>query len=338
MDIERCVELALNEVPADVRARFPTDLLGVMRADFGLSVRAVDHLAGGRSEGGICDGMSYLEDGVVLYTPTDGSRRENFTLAHEFGHYLVEQAEEVLNWVADQKEPAKLLESICDQVGQQLLLPKSAIAAVVDGGPVRAQHVIDLFRASNASRPVCAIALANRLNGMGAIALVDRATGVVTDASVRPDPDRGWPTVYPWRGQQLAPGSQILNLDTESGFTRRMTWYTSWGAQADFFIDAVAGPTTTVLVFAETNIWDPKSPAPFIDRDFSKQLTLRGNCCGEDFEVRGFPCPNCHRPFCPTCGLCKCEKAAKSDIVCTNCFLLFPPHRVVDGFCEECRS
>lgn len=338
MDIDRCVALALARIAADDRTRFSADPIEVMNTDLGLAVRAVDHLTGGRSDGGGCDGMSYLEDGVVLYKPTGGSRRENFTLAHEVGHFLVEQTEAVLNWVADQREPAKLLESICDRVGQQLLLSAADITAVVGTGPVRAQHVFDLFRVSNASRPVCAIALADRLHGMGAIAIVDRATGLVTDASVRPDPDRGWPTVYPWRGQQLPPGSQILNLSAGAGFTRRLTWRASWGTQADFFIDAVAGASTVVLVFAETDIWTPGSGAPLIDREFSRQLTLRGFCCGQDFKVRGFPCPTCHQPFCPKCGLCPCEKAAKTDVVCWNCFLLFPAQRVIDGLCEECRS
>ena len=38
--------------------------------------------------------LSYLSDGVVLYRST-GNRRENFTMAHELGHWLVDQTNDV---------------------------------------------------------------------------------------------------------------------------------------------------------------------------------------------------------------------------------------------------
>jgi len=64
-----------------------------------LTVRAVDHLDDARADGGVCDGVSYLNDGVILYRST-GNRRENFTLAHELGHWLVDQADATLRKLA----------------------------------------------------------------------------------------------------------------------------------------------------------------------------------------------------------------------------------------------
>ena len=163
MNLKGCVEQALSLVPDDVRVRFSADPCGVLRSDLGLTVKAVEHLANAREDGGACDGVSFLEDGVILYAPTLASRRENFTLAHELGHWLAEKAPDIYDWLADQDEPGRLLETVCDRIAQRLLLPDSAARAVIGQGPIRAQHLIDLYDATQASRPVCAIALAKHL-------------------------------------------------------------------------------------------------------------------------------------------------------------------------------
>jgi hypothetical protein len=131
LTLEDCVDQAFSLVQPEVHARFADDPVGVLRFDFGLSVRAVEHLTEGRSDGGACDGVSFLRDGVILYAPTPLSRRENFTLAHELGHWLVENAPDVYDWLADQNDPGRLLETVCDRIAQRLLLPDSVVSAVV---------------------------------------------------------------------------------------------------------------------------------------------------------------------------------------------------------------
>jgi hypothetical protein len=263
VDLEGCVEQALSLVPHDVRARFAADPIGVLRSDLGLTVKAVERLAHTREDGGACDGVSFLQDGVILYAPTPASRRKNFTLAHELGHWLAEKAPAIYNWLADQDEPGRLLETVCDRIAQRLLLPDDAATAVIGSSPIRAQHVVDLYETTQASRPVCAIALAKHLPGLGAIAIIDRYSGTVTHASVKPDPERGWPTVFPWRGQQLTEGHPLLRLAPGSFTTRRLQWRTSWNTQADFYVDAIADDKRVIAVFSGSDLWNAERfPSP----------------------------------------------------------------------------
>jgi hypothetical protein len=312
--------------------------MGVLRADLGLTVTAVAHLANAREDGGACDGVSFLKDDVILYAPTPASRRENFTLAHELGHWLAEKAPDIYDWLADQNEPGRLLETLCDLIAQRLLLQENAAKAAIGPGPIRAQHLIDLYDATQASRPVCAIALAKYLPGLGAIAIINRYTRTVEHASVKPDPERGWPTVFPWRGQQLTNEHPLLGLPPGSSTTRRLPWRTPWNAQADFYVDAIGDYKRVIAVFCGSDLWNTERFHPHDGRDFDTRPLLMGYCCGTSFERRGYPCSNCQQPFCPRCEDCRCERDAKREVMCTKCFLQFLPHLVVDGRCVECRS
>lgn len=338
MNLDGCVEQALSLLTPDAQARFVENPMAVLRDNLGLTVTAVEHLADARDDGGACDGVSFLHDGVILYAPTPWSRRENFTLAHELGHWLADQAPDVYDWLADQDEPGRLLETVCDRVAQRLLLPEAAAFAIIGSGPIRAQHLLDLYDASQASRPVCAIALAKHLPSLGAIAIIDRATGTVTHASVKPDSEQGWPTVFPWRGQQLFAGHPLLGLASGASVARRLTWRTPWDTQADFYVDATGDGKRVIAVFCDLDLWNIERFHAPVERDFDTRPLLTGSCCGTTFERRGYPCPDCRQPFCPRCGDCRCERDAKRAVTCSRCFLQFQPHLVIDGLCVDCRS
>ena len=66
--------------------------------------------------------MSFLDDGVILYAPTTNSRRQNFTLAHELGHWIVEQTKD-FRLDCRPSDPPALLESVCDQIAQRFCYP-----------------------------------------------------------------------------------------------------------------------------------------------------------------------------------------------------------------------
>lgn len=339
MDLEFSVDQALSLVPPGARKRFVANPAEVLRSDFGLTVKAVDHLASARDDGGACDGVSFLEDGVILYAATPASRRENFTLAHELGHWLAESAPDIYDWLADQDDPGRLLETVCDRIAQRLLLPDDAAASVISSGPIRAQHLIDLYNTTQASRPVCAIALAKQLPSLGAVIIVDRYAGVVAHASVTPDPEHGWPIVFPWRNQQLPATHPFLQLPVGAGSTRRLTWSTAWGTQAEFYVDVVADDKRVFAVFSDSDLWGIEQFHPDLDRDFDSRPQLTGHCCGTSFHRRGYPCSNCEQPFCPQCGECRCERNAKREVMCEgDCFMMFLPHLLVGGRCSECRD
>ena len=339
MNLDQCVELALSDLDGPVRGRFALSPLQVLRNDLGLKVEGVDHLADRRNDGGACDGMSFLEDGVILYAPTPYSRRENFTLAHELGHWLVDRTAEIYDWLAEQRDPPRMLETVCDRVAQRLLLPDDIISSVVIRGPVRAQHVIELYRVSQASEPACSIALVNRLPCLGAVAIIDRLNDSVQYATVRPDPEEGWPLVFPWPGQDVPSGHPVRTLRPGTSLTRKSFWRTAWGNQQDYYIDVVGNNKGAIAVFSDIDVWNAERLHIDQPREFDQRPVTEIRCCGQTHTVRGYPCEACGEPYCPKCGLCRCQRQAKTEQLCAGiCFLVFQPHLLVDGLCEDCRS
>lgn len=339
MNLNQCVELVFGVVPAPVRDEFVRNPIAAIQDELGITIVEARHLGDQkRNDGGACDGMSFLEDGVILYAPSDHSRRQNFTLAHELGHWALDGSpDDVQDWIADEDDSAKLIETVCDRIAARLLVPADSVTTVIGAGPVRADHLRALFDATQASRPACAIALANRLPGLGAVVIIDRPTGEVTHASVRPDLSRGWPKVYPWRGQTLSPTDPLMRLEPEAASTRSRTWQMPWGTSESFYVDAVADDRRTFAVFSAADLWAIDSFHARDNREFDARPTFTGYCCGTEFKGRGFPCAECSKPFCPTCGLCKCQRDEKREAGCSNCFIMYLPHLLENGLCENCR-
>ncbi|MFJ6347121.1 ImmA/IrrE family metallo-endopeptidase [Pseudarthrobacter oxydans] len=340
--IEECVEAALARLTRKVRADFAADPKAVLRDGLGLKVRHAEHLSDQRGDGGACDGVSFLKDGVILYASTPQSRRENFTLAHELGHWLVDQTPAIYDWLVEQPDPNQELETICDRVAQRLLLADSDIDHVLGGAPVQARHVLDLYERSNASLPACAIALASKLPGLGAVLIIkagpDLGSAAVGYASVRADPERGWPKVYPWPGQSVPPGHPLRGIRAGGSIRRRSFWAMPWGVQADFYLDAVEVRGRWVAVLADTDLWGAEKFHPIAPREFDQRPEREVRCCGLTRRVRGYPCPKCDQVPCPDCGKCRCDRQDDELIMCAGgCFLKFRSHLLVKGLCEECR-
>lgn len=335
--LKDCVEIALSKLDPTVRETFADDPFDALTNGLNLKVGAVRHLSQSRSDGGSCDGMSFLDDGVILYAPTD-NRRENFTLAHELGHWLIDQADHIYDWLSTQPEPMVVLETVCDRVAQRLLLPEATIRAVIGTGPVEARQVIDLYNASRASVPACGIALATQLPTLGAVIIIDRATHVIEYASVHPHPDHGWPQVHPWRHHEVPAGHPLKNLETDGTLRRRSTWTNKWDRTAEYYIDAVAGPRRTIAVLADIDLWQTEAFHPTTTREYRNQVERQVTCCGRTYTVRTYPCPKCRQPFCPACKGCRCDRQAAAETRCAGpCGLNYLPHLLEGGLCDECR-
>lgn len=337
MNLDQCVDLAMTAIPKAVQQGFLSGPVEAIQSGLPLSVTEAAHLADSREGGGACEGVSFLDDGVLLYAPTPDSRRENFTIAHELGHWAVAQTPEVYDWLADEADPLRMLETVCDGVAARLLLPGSVVGSIVGVGPVRARHLLALFDATSASRPACAIALAGFLSGMGAVAIIERFTRKIIHSSVRPDPARGWPRVFPWPGQLLATTHPLLQIGSSQSRTRRLAWETPWKTSADFYVDAIGDDRRVYAVFAANDLWEVDTFHPIDDRDFDARPSVTGHCCGIEFQTRGYPCSECGKPFCPTCKLCRCDRDTRRESRCSGCTMNFLPHLLVAGLCEECR-
>ena len=116
-------------VTVDVRARFADDPKGTVTRQLGLRIVPSAALERSRGDKGSCDGVSIIEDGVIHYALTPFSKRENFTIAHEVGHFLVDSfdpEDDIWDWLADQPDSRRLVEDTCDLVARRLLLPREA--------------------------------------------------------------------------------------------------------------------------------------------------------------------------------------------------------------------
>jgi hypothetical protein len=302
-------------------------------ADAGLVVRSVATLTSSRGAGGMCDGMSFSDHNTVLYAPTE-SRRENFTLLHEYAHLLVEQDDEALIWLADQDEPALELERLCDDIAAALLIPDDILDRIVGRGPIAGQHLIDLFLETQASQAVCAIALARKLGCTGAILLTDRGTGTVVQAKLV-----GQPRVYPSAGQAVPSGHPLLRIQPGEHICRESYWATPWGTSHPYYLSAAATQKRTYSVLAETDLWAVVDfhmpPGPTAE---DKRPRTSVSCpCGFEGPVTGWPCPDCDKQFCPQCKRCDCHRRASLTERCTKCFLNIPRIDLVGGICSNCR-
>jgi len=334
--ITRAVAATCAQVSSETAAAFSVDPERALRDGFGLEAVAVPGLDQARDEGGACDGVSFLDDGVILYRPT-GNRRQFFTLAHELGHWLVDQTDEVYDLLGRERESAKLLETVCDRIAQQLLLPESVIDSVLSDEPPSARHVAQLTRSSLASRAVCAIALAGRLSGVGAVVITDPGRTVVASSSVRPDPSEGWPTVFPWRGQPIPSGHPLERVRPASPVTQRSFWRTPWGKHAEYYVDAVADGPRAISVLSATDLWACEPIHLDSEREFDRRPLREVRCCGKVRQVRGWPCATCGEHYCPECGKCLCDRRAAVEVRCQTCGYHYLPHLVVDGVCVDCR-
>lgn len=338
MKIDAVVARAMSALPIATATRFALEPIATMETDLGLTVTTMGQPASSREDGGACDGVSFLDDGVVLYAPTPNSRRQNFTLAHEVGHWLVEQTPGVYDWIIDHNDPGPLLETVCDRIAQQLLLPRHLVdSTIAVGRPVRAQDLVDLYGATQASRPVCAIALAQRLPGLAAIVLIDRYSRLVEHSSMRPDLDEGWPKVFPWRGQEISATHPMLAVAPGVSASKRVRWTTPWGAHADYYADLFGEANRVIAVLSAQDHWDIDDFHAPSHREFDTRPLLSGYCCGTAFEVRQYPCPECRGPRCPRCNRCRCDRQSEREATCSGCYMVFAAHLLKDERCEACR-
>lgn len=298
----------------------------------GYTVVAEPALTSQRGAGGLCDGLSFADHNTVMFSPTPGSKKENFTLLHEVGHILVERDEDTINWLADRDDPDAETERLCEEVAAALVVPDELLDDLVGNGPITGDDLKTLVAGTAASGPACAIALASRLSS-GAVVIVDRATAKVVHSALRGEDLRA----YPWRHGDVPPDHPLLALQPGSATTRRSYWADEWNRRQDFYLSAVATEKRVYAVFSTTDLWG-------VDRfhggqaipEKSKAPRTGMRCrCGFTGRATGWPCQTCGKQYCPNCGDCDCQRRDRAQGTCTNCFCKAPD--LENGVCGACR-
>lgn len=310
-----------------------TDPLGAIRRHFSrLTVQATPP-AWQRAETGLCDGLYIRQSRLILYLPTPGSRRENFTLLHELGHHLIYQDDDLLAWLADHDDPKRAREEVCDQIAARLLVPTELIDRVLDGRKPAATDVASLYEQSAASREVCAVAISRRLGCEGFVALID-----ASDRRIRLGARTADTRPYAWRDDLLPAGHPLERLAVGGSLCELAWWPFPNGDRRDYWLSAVRDGRFIVAVFADRDLWDtpglhitdapPVAGRPTFD--------VRCSLCGYVGFTSKFPCDVCRKPFCVKCEKCECDRRRANLDQCSRCFASVPRRRLRDGVCNDC--
>ena len=287
-----------------------------------------------------CDGM-YVRGSppTVIYVPTPRSRRENFTLAHELGHHLVRDNDDVNSELGDIGDDGgtEAEERLCDAFAGRVLIPDRVIDAVLGKRHPEASDVRALYAESAGSREACVVRLAERLPCFGYVALLDATTHEVRFASPSPDCEYRWP-----RGSRISSHHPVWKAwQSADGF--RGEGPIEWGSsKKNVWIDAVRESSTVAAIFASERYWaatglsllggtGPTKPRP---------TALSGTCrhCGAN--AWGYKaCEKCGDPWCKRCKRCGCgapdERPQKT---CAHCKLTRATSQFETGseICRDC--
>jgi IrrE N-terminal-like domain len=333
---QKWADRLVARLDADQRADIASNPKGAAVRQFGLELRPVTTLGERRGDGGWCDGMSFTDEGIVLYAPTPYSRRENFTVAHEVGHLLIDRYEgdDLWDCLADHPNQAGFIEETCDAIASRLLLPRWQVSAIVGELRPSGAALTELFQRSEASREACAIAVAERIGCDGFVLLAKADTMTLTFASrfgdTRP---------RPWRDDPIPDGHPLRHLQPDTTQKGESWWPGRVNGRRHFYHHAYRDSNGWIYaVFAENDLWEAvRFHLPPGDARRVRTFDIR--CpCGYRGTTTEFPCSVCHQARCPKCG-CDCDRKAKlpSD-VCDGCFLRFRSHLLINRKCERCRS
>lgn len=325
------------KLDSGVRIGLAQDPLAVIR-----SVGVVVHPLPSRAlaQDCTCDGAFFpLPPPAIAYAATPGSRRENFTLLHEFGHYLVREDDDMLSELADVDDDGGQTaeERVCDAFAGRVLVPGDRVDLVLGGRRPEARDLPELFRQSIGSREACAVRLAERVGCFGYVALLDPRKHEVRFASASET------CPYIWRrGSRLPPSHPVWRAAGGEGMYRgegEVVWATG---RRNLWLDAVVEGSVVVAVFSEDRYWpaDGLGILGPTSVTSSRGIALSGTCrhCGAD--TWGYrACDKCGDVRCRSCGKCGCGAKESDERICPKCFLVknraqFPAGRQV---CLECQ-
>ena len=327
-------ERLLARLSPELRSALGQSPLKALGEVIGLRVVATGAMNSWRDGGGWCDGLSFTAAGELLYVPTPYSKRQNFTLLHELGHFLIDQEDDeaVLVWSADQ--PRWRIEQTCDLVAASLLLPNEELGNSFAGGRPTGRSLADLAESRNASREVCAISLSQRIGCGGFAVLVhdDKVTFASRSGDVRP---------VPWRGDAVPAAHPFRSLENGQERQSETFWTSGKGERQRFYASMFRVERWRYGIFAEHDLWGiAKLHLPNASDSPKTALGRHIACrCGYRGWAPGYPHSVCHSMECPECGKCQCDwkESSESRGRCRECTTVVRSHLLVDGLCDRCQ-
>lgn len=272
---------------------------------------------------------SGLDGPTITFAPSASSRRDNFTVLHEFGHHLIGHDETVAELLLDLDDGRAVEEVLADRVAADLLLPPGVVDRLLADG-VDAAGVARLFERTEASREACCVAAARRLPGAGYVVVAD-LNGTVRFAAAAGTP-------YRIARSTPQPGGHLLG---RAGRTGRATGQDR--------LHHASGAGTPIMhgiaVRSEGYVFGvfTSGMAPWVDLHMLPADEGAGRMhecgdCGRRFRAGSDRCDRCGDPVCFDCGSCSCPPGvAGPDRLCEGC-QLFKGVGQFDGDATRCRD
>lgn len=287
-----------------------------------------------------CDGAYFHDQQAICYVATPRSRRENFTVLHEFGHHLVMSDDDLLSELADVDADGGVgaEERICDAFAGRILIPDEAVAAVLVGRRPRAADVQALYNATAGSMEACAVRLAERIGCEGYVALLDRERRQVRFASQSAEFE------YVWRRGTSTPiDHPVWQAEVNGTFVGQgdVVWASRYRKR--FWLDAVGAGAIVIAVFSSDCYWPHAGLSILDDPGVTRAApqaysgTCR-HCGGPAWGTQA--CEICGDARCRVCKRCGCGAPAPATRTCPRCFLTKGKAQFRTGasVCRDCED
>lgn len=304
----------------------------------GVAVRLVpdSHTRSGSSSSECSVAGAYVDDAdppVLAVAASASAGRRAFTLLHEFGHHLQRTVLALSDLLLAQPDRGVALEdAACDTFAAEILLPKTLVDRHIDDRGPTADNVVDLWRASSASRAAACVRAAQRLPSPGHVVLLDDAGAVSFSASA------GLPPVKRGSSQRGVETVRVAydGAGRATGRTRLRYRDGILGDELHAQVVPMDGYRLLVAVIDgapwKTFSLSSREPGPI-----AKGWICEHPECGHEFRSFEPRCQQCAAPSCPECGRCRCQLRVKERI-CTDCFQVLPASmfRGASTRCDEC--
>jgi hypothetical protein len=315
---------ALEELLPGTAYRLADDPFAALAACNDVTVRLVPEADTKRRPGEPACSVAgiYVDDEVppvLAVANSASSGRRAFTVLHEFGHHLQRTKLTLTELLLTQPDDGVTLEdTACDAFAAEILLPTTLVDQFVgDRGPTGPQ-IVDLWRASAASRAAVCVRAAQRLPSPGHVVLLDEVGTVSFSASTDLPP--------------LTRGSQQRTVDTvREAYTRsgRATGRTRLryrdgilGEELHAQVVPMDGYLLLVAV-TDTAPWETFSLSSRHSGPVAAAWICEHPDCGHEFHSFDPRCPCCDHPTCLECRRCRCQPRVR-ERTCTGCFQRLP--------------
>ncbi|MFF7903659.1 ImmA/IrrE family metallo-endopeptidase [Streptomyces sp. NPDC007920] len=314
----------------DAARRLAQEALAEMQAWPELTVRRVAEAAAGAR----CSVAGAYDPGPppkIIVADSASPARRDFTALHELGHHLQQNSFALMEAFARQSDGGVLLEdAACDAFAAEILLPAPLVGQHLAAGGPTAPDLVELWRASGASRMAVCVRAVQHLSAPGHILLLD-ADGKVAFAA-----SHGLPPVRRGSFQGDIPTLAQARAGQGRAQGRTQVRYRDGilGQELHAQTAPMGGYLVAVLV-TDSAPWRTFTPPTKDTGPQAREYICEH--CGEEYRSFDPACAVCRVPRCPECGSCACP-ARVTERLCPGCFIRHPPAMFADGAdrCLDC--